>query len=188
MRKRLLSMLLTLSVLCTMMWTSAMAAGTSPIPVEFLPQVLGFNYDADEGTAAIKYSMREYTGAESYRDGYRAILWGNNGNRNSVFSGLLPETENGQSAMDFFDELPAGYTPILSGVVAFMSVDPLYTQETGYGVNVTVEDSLDIPENIEELSGDGPISMEAFGTEHKKEILDALQEQGYRPKLVTASL
>ena len=32
------------------------------------------------------------------------------------------------------------------------------------------------------------ITMEAFGTEHKKEILDALQEQGYRPKLVTASL
>lgn len=32
------------------------------------------------------------------------------------------------------------------------------------------------------------ITMEAFGTEHKKEILDALQEEGYRPKLVTASL
>lgn len=89
-------------------------------------------------------------------------------NRNSVFSGLLPETENGQSAMNFFDELPTGYTPILSGVVAFMSVDPLYTQETGYGVNVTVEDSLDIPENIEELSGDGPIYGATLGPGFEK--------------------
>ena len=32
------------------------------------------------------------------------------------------------------------------------------------------------------------ITMEAFGTEHKKEILDALEEAGFRPKLVTASL
>lgn len=32
------------------------------------------------------------------------------------------------------------------------------------------------------------ITMEAFGTDHKKEILDALEEAGFRPKLVTASL
>ena len=32
------------------------------------------------------------------------------------------------------------------------------------------------------------ITLEAFGTEHKKEILDALDEAGFRPKLVTTSL
>ncbi len=32
------------------------------------------------------------------------------------------------------------------------------------------------------------ITMEAFGTEHKNEIVEALKEEGYRPKLVTASL
>lgn len=73
-KKRVLSMLLTLLVLSAMMITSAMAIGTSPIPIEFLPQVLGFNYDVNAGAASIKYSMQEYTGQESYRDGYRAIL------------------------------------------------------------------------------------------------------------------
>ena len=28
------------------------------------------------------------------------------------------------------------------------------------------------------------ITLEAFGSEHKKEILDALTEGGYRPKIV----
>ena len=32
------------------------------------------------------------------------------------------------------------------------------------------------------------ITLEAFGTQHKKEILDALDEAGLRPKLVTTSL
>lgn len=32
------------------------------------------------------------------------------------------------------------------------------------------------------------ITMEAFGTEHKREILRALEEKGYRPKLISAKL
>lgn len=32
------------------------------------------------------------------------------------------------------------------------------------------------------------ITMEAFGTEHKKEILDALEREGFRPKLINAKL
>lgn len=28
------------------------------------------------------------------------------------------------------------------------------------------------------------ITIEAFGTEHKKKIVDALNEQGYRPRLI----
>lgn len=32
------------------------------------------------------------------------------------------------------------------------------------------------------------ITMEAYGTEHKKEIIDALQKKGYQPKLVRASI
>lgn len=32
------------------------------------------------------------------------------------------------------------------------------------------------------------ITMEAFGTEHKKKILDALEEKGFRPKLISAKL
>ena len=180
MRKRLLSMLLALSVLGTMMWTSAMAVGSSPIPVEYLPQVENFIVYEEDGTAAVKYRMphsEEYP--DHYTKGYRALIWGENGNRNSVFSGyLIDDEEEGQTAgdqklrqelgMNFFDELPAGYTPILSGVVAFMSVDPLYTQETGYGVNVTVEDSLDVPENIEELSGDGPVYGVTLGRGFEK--------------------
>ena len=35
-----------------------------------------------------------------------------------------------------------------------------------------------------ELSG----SMEAFGTEHKHQILEALENNGFRPKLVTTKL
>ena len=32
------------------------------------------------------------------------------------------------------------------------------------------------------------ITMEAFGTEHKKQIIDALEKAGYRPKQVRAHL
>ena len=32
------------------------------------------------------------------------------------------------------------------------------------------------------------ITMEAFGTEHKKKILDALEQKGFRPKLISAKL
>ena len=32
------------------------------------------------------------------------------------------------------------------------------------------------------------ITMEAFGTEHKKRILDALEKKGFRPKLISAKL
>ena len=32
------------------------------------------------------------------------------------------------------------------------------------------------------------ITMEAFGTEHKKKILDALEKKGFRPKLISAKL
>ena len=32
------------------------------------------------------------------------------------------------------------------------------------------------------------ITMEAFGTEHKQEILSALEEKGFRPKLIGAKL
>ena len=32
------------------------------------------------------------------------------------------------------------------------------------------------------------ITMEAFGTEHKKEILQALEDAGYRPKKISAKL
>ena len=32
------------------------------------------------------------------------------------------------------------------------------------------------------------ITMEAFGTEHKHKILDALEEKGFRPKLISAKL
>ena len=32
------------------------------------------------------------------------------------------------------------------------------------------------------------ITMEAFGTEHKKQIIKALEEAGYRPKQVRANL
>ena len=32
------------------------------------------------------------------------------------------------------------------------------------------------------------ITLEAFGTEHKQEIMKALEEEGYRPKLKMASL
>lgn len=32
------------------------------------------------------------------------------------------------------------------------------------------------------------ITMEAYGTEHKKEIIDSLQKKGYQPKLVRASI
>ena len=32
------------------------------------------------------------------------------------------------------------------------------------------------------------ITMEAFGTEHKQEIIKALEEEGYRPKVVMANL
>ena len=30
--------------------------------------------------------------------------------------------------------------------------------------------------------------MEAFGTEHKNRILDALEKKGFRPKLISAKL
>ena len=32
------------------------------------------------------------------------------------------------------------------------------------------------------------ITMEAFGTEHKNRILDALEKKGFRPKLISAKL
>ena len=32
------------------------------------------------------------------------------------------------------------------------------------------------------------ITLEAFGTDHKKEILDALNKGGYRPKIVRTSV
>ncbi len=32
------------------------------------------------------------------------------------------------------------------------------------------------------------ITMEAFGTDHKQEIIRALEEEGYRPKVVMANL
>jgi len=32
------------------------------------------------------------------------------------------------------------------------------------------------------------ITMEAFGTEHKNRIIQALEEKGYRPKLTTTSI
>ena len=32
------------------------------------------------------------------------------------------------------------------------------------------------------------ITMEAFGTEHKNRILDALERKGFRPKLISAKL
>ena len=32
------------------------------------------------------------------------------------------------------------------------------------------------------------ITMEAFGTEHKQEILKALEKKGYRPRLIGAKL
>ena len=32
------------------------------------------------------------------------------------------------------------------------------------------------------------ITMEAFGTEHKNRILDALEQKGFRPKLISAKL
>ena len=32
------------------------------------------------------------------------------------------------------------------------------------------------------------ITMEAFGTEHKNRILDALEKNGFRPKLISAKL
>ena len=32
------------------------------------------------------------------------------------------------------------------------------------------------------------ITMEAFGTDHKKKILDALDKSGFRPKLISAKL
>ena len=32
------------------------------------------------------------------------------------------------------------------------------------------------------------ITLEAFGTEHKKQIVTALEKEGYRPKLIRANL
>ena len=32
------------------------------------------------------------------------------------------------------------------------------------------------------------ITIEAFGTEHKNEIIEALEEEGYRPRQITANL
>ena len=32
------------------------------------------------------------------------------------------------------------------------------------------------------------ITLEAFGTEHKKQIMDALEREGYKPKLVRANI
>jgi threonine dehydratase len=32
------------------------------------------------------------------------------------------------------------------------------------------------------------ITMESFGTSHKKEIIDMLEKEGYRPKLVQTNL
>jgi threonine dehydratase len=32
------------------------------------------------------------------------------------------------------------------------------------------------------------ITLEAFGTEHKKQIMDALEKEGYQPKLVRTNI
>lgn len=32
------------------------------------------------------------------------------------------------------------------------------------------------------------ITMEAFGTEHKKQIIEALQQSGYQPKLTATNI
>ena len=177
MGKRLLTVLLTFCMLATML-PVAFAANDSPIPTEYLPKVQGFNYDANDGTASIRYTMKTYDG-DSYTTGYRALIWGNNGNRNSVFSGyLVDDADAGTTAgnqklrqelgMNFFDEPADGYTPILSSVVAFLSPDPLYTEPTGYGVNAVLEDGIRIPTGVEDFSGSGPIYGTTLGTGFEK--------------------
>ena len=178
MKERLLTMLLAFCMLATTV-PMAFAANESPIPTEYLPKVQGFNYDANDGTASIRYTMKKYDDGDKYTTGYRALIWGNNGNRNNVFSGYLIEDDDAgttagdqklwqELGMNFFDEPAAGYTPILSSVVAFLSPDPLYTEQTGYGVNVTLEDGIHIPTGVEDFSGSGPIYGTTLGTGFEK--------------------
>ncbi len=178
MKKRLLSALMAASMVLTMV-PPAFATEESPIPTEYLPKVQGFNYDANDGTASIRYTMKTYDDGDHYTRGYRALIWGNNGNRNNVFSGYLIEDDDAgttagdqklkqELGMNFFDEPAAGYTPVLSSVVAFMSPEPLYTEQTGYGVNVALEDGIRIPTGVADFSGSGPIYGTTLGTGFEK--------------------